>query len=735
MVSNQKLFSVGTFDFRLQHLLVIGILVLSVSISVLIRSTPAMYGIELFEYDPFFNFRATEYLINNNLQDYLQWHDEKSWYPYGRNVSDTSQVTLHISTAIFYKFFNFGISLYDFTILFPLIIGSLTSLAIFGFVRVLGGTTAGLLASLMFAVSVPIFSRGFIGWFKSEPLGLFFGFIAVYLFVSGIKNDKGKISFLKLAGAGLFLSLGLSSWGGIIFFVISILLFYFAIPFFRNKTNFILYATPIFSISLTLSLLMFERTSSFLFGYGGILILLSTVFVIVAEIIKKYSHETKQLRNCFFFLISIIISGLGVFSLGVVSLPTFRYLNAMNPLLITSDPLTDSVAEHATTSITLSFGILSIFIIFGVIGIWFLFSKKSFYLQNNMRVFTLIISLIAIYLSSAFVRLELFASIGLFVLGGIGISLLLKEVFQSQKTIPKYILATGILCLFLLPMILPENENWLSWADFSPTVLNGGSDSVRLVTYDWIDAMKWLKQNSSPDSVIVSWWDYGYWITTLSDRTTVVDNATLIDWQIKKIAFSYLSPLDDAWTILHSDYNTDISSSLDSDYLELIGNPHESDCIVPVEFCAPAVKGLGGDYIVIFSTLDKIATPGLDLDLYSFVAGGDESKKGWFAKIAGKGLDAVVLPDGFTPTYNFLNNTTLGQLLPIEIVTFVNPSTGETSQEYSPGLVAIYQKSIKLSDSETDPFYLVYASPSFYSEISGQKNMVLIYKINHDYQG
>ena len=31
MVSNQKLFSVGNFDFRLQHLLVIGILALSVN--------------------------------------------------------------------------------------------------------------------------------------------------------------------------------------------------------------------------------------------------------------------------------------------------------------------------------------------------------------------------------------------------------------------------------------------------------------------------------------------------------------------------------------------------------------------------------------------------------------------------------------------------------------------------------------------------------------------------------
>ena len=425
---------------------------------------------------------------------------------------------------------------------------------------------------------------------------------------------------------------------------------------------------------------------------------------------------------------------MGIISLGTVSLPTFRYLNAVNPLLITEDALTDSVAEHATTSINLSFGILSVFMIFGVIGIWLLFSKKSINLKNDMRVFALIISLIAIYLSSAFVRLELFASIGLFILGGIGVSILLKEILQSQKTLSKYIFSIGLLSLFLFPMILPENENWTTWADFSPTILNGGSDNSRMVSYDWLQAMEWLKQNSSPDAVVASWWDYGYWITTLSDRTTLVDNSTLIDWQIKKMAFALLAPPNDAWTILHSDYNTDVSSSLSPNFLKLIGNPQDSDCIVPVDFCNPAVKGMDADYIVIFATAEKIDTPGLDFPLYVFAAGGDESKKHWFAKISGQNALDVVALDGFTPTPYFLNETTLGQLMPFQIVTYVNPETDRTHDYFQNGFVGIYTTNIKMSDPVNDPFYLVYASPSFYSEIPTQQNMVLIYKINHDYE-
>ena len=312
MVSNQKLFSVGNFDFRLQHLLVIGVLALSVSISMMIRSTPATYGFELFEFDPFFNYRATEYILENGTDAYFNWIDEKSWHPFGRNASETSQVTLHITAASLYPIFNFGSSLYDFTILLTLVIGSLTAVVVFAFVRVLGGTTAGLFAALIFSVSVPIFSRGLIGWFKSEPLGLFFAFIAMYLFVSGIKFNKGKISLIKLIIAGLFLSLGLSAWGGILFFVIPIVLFYFTLPFFKNKDNFIMWAAPSFSASVILFSLLFERTTTFIIGYAGLALLLPTLFIIISGFIMKFSSERTKIRNCIIVLVSFIVSGIGI---------------------------------------------------------------------------------------------------------------------------------------------------------------------------------------------------------------------------------------------------------------------------------------------------------------------------------------------------------------------------------------------------------------------------------------
>ena len=117
-----NLFQVGSFNFKLHHLAVIGILLLSFSISYSIKSQPLDYGHGLNEFDPFFNFRATEYLVENGLSEYFNWYDDKSWYPTGRDVSATSQTMLHITAAITYQIFGGDSNLYNFTILFPLII-------------------------------------------------------------------------------------------------------------------------------------------------------------------------------------------------------------------------------------------------------------------------------------------------------------------------------------------------------------------------------------------------------------------------------------------------------------------------------------------------------------------------------------------------------------------------------------------------------------------------------------
>ena len=159
---------------------------------------------------------------------------------------------------------------------------------------------------------------------------------------------------------------------------------------------------------------------------------MSSIFV------QKISKDETKIRNSLFLLISIIVIGSFLIILNdesnLLPLPSFRYLNAINPFLTTVDPLVDSVAEHVSTSIDLSFLLHSVWMIFAGIGVWFLLSKKisQTFVKNDMRAFVIIIGISGVYLSSSFIRLEVFASISLIILSSIALSILTKNIFKIK---------------------------------------------------------------------------------------------------------------------------------------------------------------------------------------------------------------------------------------------------------------------------------------------------------------
>ena len=700
--SQTTLFQVSNFNFKLKHLLVIGILVLSFSVSMLIRSQPAEYGFELNEFDPFFNFRATEYIVENGFSEYFQWHDDKSWYPTGRDISATSQIMLHGTAAITYQIFGGNSSLYDFTILFPAIIGSLTVVIIFALVRLFAGTAAGLFASLLFAVSLPIIIRGTIGWFKSEPLGIFYGLFGLYLFLSAITSKNKKVAALKIIFGGIILSFGMSSWGGDQFFIIPIGLFILTLSFVRKDHKFLLWSIPLFVGVFLLISGSFERPGlNFVFGLGGLSLIIPTIFLVISIFIQKISKNETKIRNSLFLLISFIIIGSFLIVLNdesdLLPLPSFRYLNAINPFLTTTDPLTDSVAEHASTSIDLSFLLHSVWMIFAGIGIWLLLSTKisQTFVKNDMKIFVLIFGITGVFVSSSFIRLEIFASISLIILSSIALSILSKNLFKitffgKKNYLFKIPYVVIILLLFTSPLIFPENSNWINNNDVPPVILTGGASGPP--TDDWLDALEWIKLNTPENAIIASWWDYGYWITTISERTTLIDNSTLIDSRIKNVAKMLMGAPNDSWNML---------------------------------------KETNADYVLVFLSVSKI-NDNLEDELYVLGGGGDESKVYWFARIAEFPPEKYLESDGVVGTNYFYEQTMLGKMIPFTPAVYYNPATQENSAIYKPGFVEIVSKNIKY-DSDNDPLKLVYASPSFMNEKGGEMNVVLIYEINKNY--
>ena len=144
--------------------------------------------------------------------------------------------------------------------------------------------------------------------------------------------------------------------------------------------------------SLNSAFLGFERVgSSFALGLGGISLIVSTIFLVSCILIQIKSSNNK-FRNGLLFLISFLIISSGLLILNSESkfLPgsSHRYLNALNPFLTTTDPLVDSVSEHATTTLAQSFLFHSVLMIFSGIGIWLIIkniqNKNSNFMKNDM---------------------------------------------------------------------------------------------------------------------------------------------------------------------------------------------------------------------------------------------------------------------------------------------------------------------------------------------------------------
>lgn len=62
----------------------------------------------------------------------------------------------------------------------------------------------------------------------------------------------------------------------------------------------------------------------------------------------------------------------------------------------------------------------------------------------------------------------------------------------------------------------------------SPSVVlaSRAADGSQHIIDDYREAYYWLRKNTPEDAKIMSWWDYGYQIGGMADRTTLVDNNT-----------------------------------------------------------------------------------------------------------------------------------------------------------------------------------------------------------------
>jgi dolichyl-diphosphooligosaccharide--protein glycosyltransferase len=737
---DRVLFKINNREFKLVHALVILVLSFAFSTAFIMRLMPIKYGFYLNEFDPLFNYRATQYLLDNGLEAYLNWHDSMSWYPEGRDVAKTSQSGLHIVAAVLFYLFGQGDSLLDFTILFPVVIGSLTTIIAFALVRTLWNTTAGLFAALFMAVSPPLILRGNLGWFKSEPVALFFGMLAVYLILSAIKSIheqqqqhhhllKGVI--LKAALAGVALGLANASWGGAQYFAIPFFLFFIGYPFLNKDTKAIAIIAIIFTTCILVVTASFPRPGlRYVFGLPGIAMFAATIFLVNAHFVRTFVAPPKALQATLFLLAAFALVGIGFALAGNYYTSFPRYFSAVNPFTSTQFSAFSEVSEHEMPNFTNYVVNFSVLLFFSGLGIIIVFRNRK--KNNAMTLFILILCLTAVYTSASLVRLLVFASIGIILLASIGVSEIMRgftnrqyiqyngrkegglqpltlnengraspennrRFFKTNTITTAGGLATLLLCV--IPMIFPPTLNWPYMIDI-PQPIIGGVFATQGQDY-WIRALDWISKNTPQDSVVASWWDYGYWITAGANRTTLADNANINQTRITTIAKMFMADEEEG---------TNIARQLQSDYILI--------------------------HLVANKATVRSNNNSEPPSFYSLGPGGDESKIIHFIRRADLNTTTYLERDGYTPKSTFWNSTLLGKLIPFKHAGYIEYEADDNQKaifsQYKRGAEAIYER------IPTDKLNLATdkgtIQPVHFSESFDHKNdrlfMVLLYKVH-----
>ena len=125
----------------------------------------------------------------------------------------------------------------------------------------------------------------------------------------------------------------------------------------------------------------------------------------------------------------------------------------------------------------------------------------------------------------------------------------MKSIFTVSTLTPFILLI--VICVLLI--IYGFHCLWAaSTAYSSPSIVFAWyqSDGTRVIVDDFREAYSWLRHNTDINARVMSWWDYGYQITAVANRTVIVDNNTWNNSHIATVGTAMASTEEDAWPIL-----------------------------------------------------------------------------------------------------------------------------------------------------------------------------------------
>ncbi|KAH7328933.1 family 66 glycosyltransferase [Stachybotrys elegans] len=515
------------------------------------------------EFDPWFNFRATKYLVANGFYKFWDWFDDRTWHPLGRVTGGTLYPGLMVTSGAIYhalRALTIPVDIRNICVLLAPACSGLTAYAAYLLTNEMTTSpSAGLLAAAFMGIAPGYISRSVAGSYDNEAIAIFLLVFTFYLWIKALKLG----SMLWGAMCALFYGYMVASWGGYAFITCLLPMHALVLICMGRYSNrlYVSYSTwyalgTLASMQIPFVGFLPVKTSEHMpaLGIFGFLQLIGFI---------QYVRSAVTGRQFQTFVATVLIATFGLGLIGLVALTSLGYVAPWSGRFYSlwdtgyakiHIPIIASVSEHQPTAWPSFFFDLNMLVWLFPAGVYLCFQDL-----RDEHVFVVVYALFGSYFAGVMVRLMLTLTPIVCVAGAMAASQILDTFLnretpseqtgddaseaapkKSQKSlratekpavgiygiVPR-VLVVGAVLVYLLMFV--AHCTWVtSNAYSSPSVVLASRmpDGSQHIIDDYREAYQWLRQNTKEDAKIMSWWDYGYQIGGMADRPTLVDNNT-----------------------------------------------------------------------------------------------------------------------------------------------------------------------------------------------------------------
>ncbi|KAL1532899.1 Dolichyl-diphosphooligosaccharide--protein glycosyltransferase subunit stt3a, variant 2 [Salvia divinorum] len=194
-------------------LLLIGVMAFSIRLFSVIK-----YESVIHEFDPYFNYRVTQFLTKSGVYDFWNWFDDRTWYPLGRVIGGTVYPGLTLTAGTLWRILNsinIPLSVETVCVFTAPVFSAFASWATYLLTKEIKGAGAGLTAAALLAMVPSYISRSVAGSYDNEAVAIFALIFTFYLYIKTL--NTGSLFYATLNAIAYFYMV--CSWGGYTFII------------------------------------------------------------------------------------------------------------------------------------------------------------------------------------------------------------------------------------------------------------------------------------------------------------------------------------------------------------------------------------------------------------------------------------------------------------------------------------------------------------------------------------